>query len=218
MAPYKGGCGSHPTTISALRGYFQDFDHGNGGRARKTIMTFHKNNMIDVSVREAFGGASFFIITGDGEIEAARFSLPYIEPFRQAIPAIRNWLAEGDETGGLTLPALEESTETYRCSKCDKTASPGTSKCLNCSSKWSLLRRLAAYCTPYRSPMLVSALLLVLSVFIEVIPPYLIKMIVDEVAKPSGSLNMLLPWQAVWPLYRCYLLRCKSSEATLAFE
>ena len=39
--------------------------------------------------------------------------------------------------------------------------------------------------------MLVSALLLVLSVFIEVIPPYLIKMIVDEVAKPSGSLNML---------------------------
>ena len=77
----------------------------------KTIMTFHKKKMIDVSVREAFGGASFFIITGDGELEAARFSLPYIEPFRQAVPAIRDWLAEGDETGGHTLPVLDESTE-----------------------------------------------------------------------------------------------------------
>ncbi|MGO4546092.1 ABC transporter ATP-binding protein [Paenibacillus sp. 2TAB23] len=157
----------------------------------ETIMTFHKNNLIDVSVREALGGASFFIITGDGEIEAARFSIPYIESFRLAVPAIRSWLAEGYETGGLTLPALAEGMETYRCSKCDKTISPGASKCLTCSSRWTMLRRLAAYCTPYRSPMLVSALLLVLSVFIEVIPPYLIKMIVDEVAKPSGSLNVL---------------------------
>ena len=157
----------------------------------KTIMTFPKKKMIDVSVREALGGASFFIITGDGEIEAARFSLPYIEPFRQAVPAIKNWLAEGDDTGDLTIQALEERTETKRCSQCGKTTSPGTSKCLSCSSKWSMLRRLAAYCTPYRRPMLVSALLLVLSVFIEVIPPYLIKMIVDEVAKPSGSMNVL---------------------------
>ncbi|WP_238404199.1 ABC transporter ATP-binding protein [Paenibacillus paridis] len=158
----------------------------------KTIMTFHKKKIIDVSVREAFGGASFFIITGEGEIEAARFSLPYIESFRQAVPTIRDWLAERDEAGGHTFQAIEESTESNRCSKCHKPASPGTSRCLNCrSSKWTMLRRLAAYCTPYRSPMLVSALLLVLSVFIEVIPPYLIKMIVDEVAKPSGSLNML---------------------------
>ncbi|WP_246096121.1 ABC transporter ATP-binding protein [Paenibacillus sinopodophylli] len=160
-------------------------------RQGKTIMTFHKNNMIDVSVREAFGGASFFIITGDGEIEAARFSFPYIEPYRQAVPTIRNWLAEKEETGVLALPVLEESSENDRCSKCYKTSSSSTSKCLTCSSRWSMLSRLAAYCTPYRSPMLVCALLLVLSVFIEVIPPYLIKMIVDEVAKPSGSLNVL---------------------------
>ncbi|WP_419874688.1 ABC transporter ATP-binding protein [Candidatus Pristimantibacillus sp. PTI5] len=157
----------------------------------KTIMTFLKKNMIDVSVREALGGASFFIITGDGEIEAARFTLPHIEPFRQAIPAIKNWLAAEDEAGDQTLPALEASMETSKCSQCDMPSVPGTGKCSSCSSRWSMLRRLAAYCTPHRGPMLVCALLLVLSVFIEVIPPYLIKMIVDEVAKPSGSMNTL---------------------------
>jgi ATP-binding cassette subfamily B protein len=156
-----------------------------------TIMTFLKKKMIDVSVREALGGASFFIITGDGEIEAARFSLPYIEPFRQALPAIKNWLSEEDSAGKHTNQVLEESTEMKRCTQCGKQASPGKSKCLSCGSKWSMIRRLAAYCTPYRRPMLVSALLLALSVLVEVIPPYLIKMIVDEVAKPSGSTAVL---------------------------
>lgn len=157
----------------------------------KTIKTFLKKKMIDVSVREVLGGASFFIITGDGEIEAARFSLPYIESFRQALPAIKNWLAEGDGAGSLTDIALEESNETKRCTQCGKQSSPGKSKCVSCSSKWSMLKRLAAYCTPYRRPMLVSALLLAISVFIEVIPPYLIKMIVDEVTNSSGSTAVL---------------------------
>lgn len=157
----------------------------------KTIMTFLKKKMIDVSVREALGGASFFIITSDGEWEAARFSLPYIESFRQAVPAIKSWLAEGDEAEYLTFSAQEESTETQKCPQCGKQIFFGKNKCLSCRSKWSMLRRLAAYCTPYRRPMLVSALLLALSVLVEVIPPYLIKMIVDEVAKPSGSASAL---------------------------
>lgn len=157
----------------------------------KTIMTLLKKKMIDVSVREALGGASFFIITIDGKIEAARFSLPLIESFRQAVPAIRNWLAEVDDAEELSIHALEETTEMKRCSQCGKPATHGTSKCLSCGSKWTMLRRLAAYCTPYRRPMLVSALLLVISVFIEVIPPYLIKMIVDEVAKSTGSMAVL---------------------------
>jgi len=157
----------------------------------KTIMTFLKKKMIDVSVREVLGGASFFIITGDGEIEAARFSLPYIEPFRQALPAIKNWLAEEEVAGGAADHSAEKNTDANRGEKCGEQASPSKSKRAGFSSKWSMLQRLGAYCIPYRRPMLAGALLLAVSVLIEALPPYLIKMIVDEVTKSSGSTAVL---------------------------
>ncbi|WP_068774206.1 ABC transporter ATP-binding protein [Paenibacillus sp. FJAT-26967] len=56
--------------------------------------------------------------------------------------------------------------------------------------------RLLAYTRPYRGRMAAAALFLLIAVGLELVPPFVTKIIVDEVLQPGGAVQMLTVWAA----------------------
>lgn len=80
------------------------------------------------------------------------------------------------------------------CERCGRTLRlGGRSKCLTCSNKVSMLRRLLQYCAPYRRMLAISGVLMLASVLVELLPPLVMKVIIDTL-NASGSGTSYLLW------------------------
>lgn len=153
------------------------------------LKEIQKLEIHSVHIKEAVGGASFHVVTDDDEIEVGRFTIPYIDAFQMALPQIQSWILSDDHEfnteGSLKL-------EPHVCSKCGKTLKFGRSKCLRCTRKYESLRRMLGYCKPYKKMLMASAGLLLVSVATGLIPPYISKLLIDEISSPSGNFQVLI--------------------------
>ena len=127
----------------------------------------------------------------------ARFSLPYAKKFKEAMPLILEWLdvplpvpvsmAGGAEDSGQTAtPGVR-----HVCSVCGSRLLHRRTKCLRCSNKYAMLRRITAYAIPHRKLMALSSALLLGSIALELIPTYLMKLLIDNFTS-GGSAKVLL--------------------------
>ena len=77
-------------------------------------------------------------------------------------------------------------SQLLRCAKCGKVIPQWTQVCPQCLHKRTVFRRLIGYMQPYRAELSISLLLAAVLTALELIPPYMTKVLIDDVLTLPG--------------------------------
>jgi len=140
-----------------------------------------------VKVDELYGGARLVAETPDGERHLIYYTKAYVPEFSGLVHVI-NELAQGKQ------PPAPEETEPAYCRRCGAPLLERGANCTRCVQRLRVLRRLLGLLTPYRGKVALMICSTLLMVAAQMGPPYLTKMIVDEVIKGQdfARLNVLI--------------------------
>jgi ATP-binding cassette subfamily B protein len=89
------------------------------------------------------------------------------------------------------LPAISAKDLPRYCPTCGRPLQQGTNVCPLCVDKGKVVARLLRYARPYRNQMILAAILMILATLLELVPPYLTKIIVDDVLQPRSFAESL---------------------------
>jgi ATP-binding cassette subfamily B protein len=129
-----------------------------------------------VKVDELYGGARLVAETPDGERHLIYYTKAYVPEFSGLVHVI-NELAKGKQ------PADPDKTEPAYCGRCGSPLLERGANCTHCVQRLRVLRRLLGLLTPYRGKLALMICSTLLMVSAQMGPPYIAKMIVDEVIK-----------------------------------
>jgi len=125
------------------------------------------------------GSGMLIIETKNGPVVVARYTSTLTSAMSFAAKLI-SALAQGDE-----LPVVTKGDIPQYCSNCHSPMEEGTKHCEVCMSKKYAALRMLGYLKPYKFKGILAACLLILSTIVELIPPYLTKIIIDDVLQPQ---------------------------------
>ena len=143
-------------------------------------------------VKRCYGNALLIFSHGEEKkTNFLRFSYREAPVFDAAASFISN-IAKGADREE-ELHTIEASFEKqFRvCPKCGRTLIRPGAPCMNCQSKDKVIRKLGRYILPYKGILAVCLLLAVVTTAVSLIPPYMTKVLVDEVL-PKQDKNGLL--------------------------
>ena len=82
------------------------------------------------------------------------------------------------------------------CPKCGRKLPKPDAECINCSSKSHIISKFAKYVAPEKTSLVVCMLLSVVATVLSLVPPYITKIMVDDVIpnKNSQKLIVVLVW------------------------
>ncbi len=80
-----------------------------------------------------------------------------------------------------------------RCEQCARALEPGTETCPHCTGRGLVLWRLVRLALPYRRYVVVILALLLMGVAVSLVPPYLVRTLVDQVLTSGEHPDWLLP-------------------------
>jgi ATP-binding cassette subfamily B protein len=149
----------------------------------------HQVNMEEVKGARtiySIGGGSLVIDTENGPIVLIRFTVSLTGKFSIAAKAIES-LSRGEE-----LPVLSKKDLPQYCPTCNRPLQEGTNVCPRCVDKKKVVLRLLRYAKPYRKQMFFASILMLIGTLMELAPPYLTKIIVDDVLQPQNFGQSLL--------------------------
>lgn len=132
------------------------------------------------------GGGTLLADTGSGPVVIARYTAALSALFGFAAKLLTA-MAKGEER-----PALSEKEFPRYCASCDNPLSEGTQVCPVCKSNGKVIARMLQYAKPYKLQMAGAGILLVLTTLIELIPPFLTKVMIDDVLQPKNIGQSLL--------------------------
>lgn len=125
---------------------------------------------------EAQVGSGCLIANVCGEfVPLIRYSNAMTKEFGYAAKRVEAQ-AEGKEP-----PPLTDEDRTRRCARCAFPLETGSDVCPNCVNKARAIRRLLGYVRPYRTLTVAAGLLMLASQLMMLAPPYLTKVLVDDV-------------------------------------
>lgn len=158
----------------------------NDGSAIKSLeMSELKGAKLDSYI----GGGSLIADREDGGVVVVRFSAPLTSKFTVAVKVIENLI------NGKPLPVLSKYDLPRQCPTCQRPLQEGTNACSFCVDRKKVVGRLLGYTKPYRMKMIIAMVMLILATLLELAPPYITKIIVDEVLEPKdigGGLLVLV--------------------------
>ncbi len=140
------------------------------------------------------GGGSLVADTQNGPIVLARYTAPLTAIFGFAAKLI-SAMAKGEER-----PSLSEKDMPSYCAQCRSPLIDGAKSCSVCRSNKRVLLRMLQYALPYKRHVVGAGALLVVTAIVELIPPYLTKVMIDDVLQPqdmSGKLLLIVAGLAV---------------------
>ncbi|WP_078379032.1 ABC transporter ATP-binding protein [Sutcliffiella halmapala] len=132
------------------------------------------------------GGGSLLVDTVDGGVVLVRFSAALTSKFSIAVKVIEN-LVKNEE-----LPVLSKNDLPRQCPSCQRPLQEGTNTCSICVDKKKVVGRLLSYTRPYRMKMVLAMVMLIFATLLELAPPYITKIIVDDVLGPKDVGGALL--------------------------
>ncbi|GAB6988083.1 ABC transporter ATP-binding protein [Paenibacillus pini] len=160
--------------------------YDSAGRVQRS---YARQDIQSLLLREAVGGGSLHVTTNSQTIEIARFTTPHMEAYRKAMPELEHWI---HSTWLTDWDQPSHDADEDKCPKCGKVARLGVLPCTHGKGKYTVLQHMSRYFKPYRHLMLYMAGLLILSVLFDMVPPYMTKMIIDDIATPAGNHKVLL--------------------------
>lgn len=135
----------------------------------------------------AIGGGTLIADTGKGPVAVIRYTSSHAGKFGFASKLIKA-LSSHEE-----VPTASVKDLPRRCTQCGTPLLEGTQVCSVCTDKGKVAARLLSYAKPYRVQMTTAALMLVAATLMELVPPFLTKVIVDDVLQPK-SFGLALLW------------------------
>ena len=147
------------------------------------------NDMTGARTIDAIGGGSLVVDTERGARVLVRYTSMESVKFSFACRLLQA-LAKGED---IPVPSADDWPK--RCQKCGTRLDSRNESCPRCIDKKQALRRVLVYAKPYKKWMITASLLVILTTLIELAPPYITKLIVDDVLQtdhPVVSLFMLV--------------------------
>jgi ATP-binding cassette, subfamily B, bacterial len=132
------------------------------------------------------GGGSLFAQTTDDVFVLVRYTAALANKFAYAANVLKA-LANQD-----AIPTASEKDLPRFCRSCGRPLQEGTSVCPVCVDKGKVISRLISYAKPYRLQMFAAVCYVFLATLIQLVPPYVTKVIVDKVLQPRNMGNALL--------------------------
>lgn len=165
--------------------YMDRIETSEGGHAAKAIEIAEVK---DARIVSSVGGGVLIADTEEGPVALARYTSVLNGKMGFAVKTIQAIVKKEE------LPVPSEKDEPKICPSCQSRLPEGTSVCPTCMDKGKVIMRLLAYAKPYKGSMITAALLLMVATLMELVPPYLTKIIVDDVIQPKsvGSALLLL--------------------------
>ena len=172
------------------RRHLMVFDRPNG---RAYLRHFYPLDEIQDAKVERCVGNGLMQITVD---EQPQVLLHYSNELTDRFGRVSHYLHERALSGPDT-PVPHPDADGHRCLSCGRHLVDTSSKvCPNCIQRGKLMKRLAELARPYWGKLGVIMLLLIGGVVVDLLPPYLTRILIDDVLKVgTGSTNQaLLPW------------------------
>ncbi|MDB4868135.1 MAG: transporter [Cohnella sp.] len=132
------------------------------------------------------GGGTLLADTAGGPVVIARYTAALSSVFGFAAKLLTA-MAKDEER-----PAMSEKEFPRYCPTCDHPLLDGTQVCPICKSKGKVMARMLRYAKPYKSRMIMAAVLLIITTVIELIPPFLTKIMIDDVLQPRTAGSTLM--------------------------
>ena len=140
------------------------------------------------------GSGMLVVETTNGPIVIARYTSTLSTAMSFAAKLITA-LAQGEQ-----LPVATKGDIPRYCSTCHSPMKEGTKTCEFCLSKKYAALRMLGYLKPYKFKGILALGLLILSTIVELIPPFLTKIIVDDVLQPQQPGTLFVIIIAAWAL------------------
>lgn len=132
------------------------------------------------------GGGTLLVDTAEGPVVIARYTAALTAVFGFAAKLLTA-LAKGEER-----PVASEREFPRYCPKCGTPLQEGSQQCPVCRQNGKTVLRMLSYAKPYKLQMAGAGLLLIVTTAVELIPPYLTKVMIDDVLQPGNTGSALL--------------------------
>ena len=136
----------------------------------------------------SIGNGNLIIETESGPIQFLRFTSALSGKFSIVAKAIDKW------SKGKEFPVISKRDLPRHCPTCSRRLQEGTNVCPLCLDKNKIISRLLEYAKPYRGQMILAAFLMVTVTVMGLAPPFITKIIIDDVLqqKDTGSILLIL--------------------------
>lgn len=132
------------------------------------------------------GGGTLLVDTKKGPVVVARYTAALSSVFGFAAKLLTAIAKDEDR------PMASEKEFPRYCPTCDNPLSEGTQVCPICKNNGKVIARMLKYAKPYKLQMIAAGFLLILTTLVELIPPYLTKVMIDDVLQPKNMGSTLL--------------------------
>jgi ATP-binding cassette subfamily B protein len=132
------------------------------------------------------GGGTLLADTKDGPVVLARYTAAMTSVFSFAAKLL-GALAKQEE-----LPIASERDFPRVCPTCGNPLGEGTQVCQQCMNNGKVAGRMLRYAKPYKLQLALAACMLVGTTLVELVPPYLTKVIIDDVLQANNPGTSLL--------------------------
>ena len=165
------------------RVYVISRDHGRPAVSRDLPLA----DVIGVNAEAQVGSGCLIANVGGEFVPLIRYSNAMTKEFGYAAKRVEAQ-AQGKEA-----PPLTDEDRTRRCPKCAFPLETGSDVCPNCVNKARAIRRLLGYVRPYRTLTIAAGLLMLASQLMMLAPPYLTKVLVDDVLRKAEPYRGKVP-------------------------
>lgn len=149
---------------------------------------FPLNEIEDAKVERCVG-SGLMQITVDHQPQVL---LHYSNELTDRFGRVAHYLRERAERGP-EVPVPKPKADAHRCLVCGRPlADPSVKVCPNCIQRGKILKRLMKLARPYWGQMALIVLLLLGGVLVDLLPPYLTRILIDDVLRAHGNQSLLI--------------------------
>jgi len=152
---------------------------------RQIIRSFFLSEIREIKVDELFSGARLVVVTPADEQVLIYYTKAFVPEFSVLCRLINEILR-----GRYSLPP-DEDEHSY-CPKCGMPLPDRGDRCPRCLPRLKILMRLLGLVMPYRSGVILLMTMTFVTVFSQMGPPFITKMIVDDVITKKNQQHLLL--------------------------
>ncbi|HUC90412.1 MAG TPA: hypothetical protein VMS09_00115 [Paenibacillus sp.] len=167
------------------------------------VFTLPIHEMKDARTVGAVGGGTLLADTVHGPVVIVRFTAALSSVFGFAAKLL-GAIAKNEER-----PVASEREFPRYCPTCGNPLAEGTQVCQICKHNGKVAVRMLRYAKPYKLYMAAAACLLILTTLVELVPPYLTKVIIDDVLQPKKRARSCFWPCSGWVRPCCSCRRCK---------
>jgi ATP-binding cassette subfamily B protein len=173
----------HWLVVTPQRLFFLDGHSTNGTRQ------IPLDQVAGARVEALIGGGLLEVKPKEGKPAYLHYSSSLAAKFTEVAEGI-NRLSRGEEL------ALPSEVERSRCAQCGRLLPEKDGLCPACVKKWDTVKRIAGYLKPYQLRTLALVLLTAAGALIELLPPLVVRSIIDDVLIPEVNTHWLV-WLAL---------------------